>query len=584
MTYLPDHLKMYLHKNRSNEFYNVKEYLDFIMTFLDDEERWLTVAEISTKKITVEGVDLIIDNWMFSVLISGTNVDKLLENSEWDVNPTVDLGRPYVDWERNHYHPGLIEKDGLIFQYFTIFRNYPDTSRPVTFEFMQHFLLFHNYYTKKDNLVFYHNKDGTETKIAEIILEPSKDGQQNIILNVDRLKLLEYLAATKQVLGIYFQNRRYNKRENSHILQQYEEEKKSKSVHEKHFSSELIDYTNPKNQNDFWNELIGKRIIFPPPNPRDKFLEKNEYVSFIYKVNDEGEKLEYTCEKDKLSTRFVQKENLQGQIAPMVLTPIFFRMEVLDHYLDNPEKYTVTEREFSIEGSTSLSYDKVSDEYLIAYLGDLELLPYKEQLHWRKFNVVPQGDVPDEVINRDEFAKPPASLGLIEDFKQLLKKINHRFETIYGEFLFHPLTGEDEYIPKVLFIPTSDEPKKADQFFLNLAKMTLDALNRELLKRSNNNSKENRLIFQFGNFLKSEFGVPEGNLSQYVNWLFMVSSIRSTSSAHRKGKKFEKKLEKYGLANLNKIDLCKRVIQEANEGLNAIDTLVTKKCQGKVSR
>ncbi len=161
-----------------------------------------------------------------------------------------------------------------------------------------------------------------------------------------------------------------------------------------------------------------------------------------------------------------------------------------------------------------------------------------------------------------------------------MKEINKLFEENYGEPLFQPLSEGDKYLPKVLFIPTSNEQYKTNQFIINLEKLTVNALNSKLLLKSPLNSSESRQIYRLGNFLISQFNVSEIKRDQCVNWLFMIQTLRSTSSAHRKGEKFERILKKYELANLINIELCKKVLQDTNNGLKRIIALLKKSLQG----
>lgn len=572
----PDHVKQYLLKQDALKTEQLINHSDFFMELRNSSSNWVTIAEMSnTKKESREKKEILIDNWIFSVFISGKNRLDVLQNPYWDINPTEPYtARPLVEWESDYYYPGFKEENKKKYEFFSIFREFSDSSRPACFEFLQHFLLFHNCYKGITTDSYVHNIDGMEEEVAKIIRNIGIGDQQNIVLQVKYRKIIEYLAATDSILAIYFQNRRYDKIENSNYIKKYPEEKKKTIDPQKYITFEFRQHKNPSDPSDFWNEITGKKLILPPPDPKNIFLRKSQYAEFIYKVTEEGKNIEFTCDRDQLSNRFETKTLDDATIVPMGLTPIYFKMEVLDDYLQNPQMYWVGETGFSIEGSSGLSYDKYSDEYLVAYLCDIGLMPYKEQLHWKKYNVEPQGDVPEIMILRDEFIIPPKFAGSVDQFKRTLNKLNQSIKSKFKEVLFLPPKGADRYILQTLFIPTSNENIKSDNFIINIAKLTSDSISSSLVKQVTLNKSENRPVFRLGNFLIENFGIKIDEIGKYTDWLIIIQAIRSTSGAHRKGSNYDKTLVKWDLADLSNIELCKSLIDKSIKGLEHILSLL----------
>lgn len=99
------------------------------------------------------------------------------------------------------------------------------------------------------------------------------------------------------------------------------------------------------------------------------------------------------------TTNYFQTE---GNSLPFELSPAFFRPEVLSKYKTDREKYTVKDREVSCRAAWHLrGYDVNEAGQVHAYICDLRLLPYSEQLHWLSFNEEPQTGISERAMTND---------------------------------------------------------------------------------------------------------------------------------------------------------------------------------------
>lgn len=92
----------------------------------------------------------------------------------------------------------------------------------------------------------------------------------------------------------------------------------------------------------------------------------------------------------------------EGNDKPFELSPAFFRPEVLSKYKTDREKYIVKDREVSCRSAWHLrGYDVNEAGQIHAYICDLRLLPYSEQLHWQSFNVEPKIGISERAFVND---------------------------------------------------------------------------------------------------------------------------------------------------------------------------------------
>jgi hypothetical protein len=177
-------------------------------------------------------------------------------------------------------------------------------------------------------------------------------------------------------------------------------------------------------------------------------------------------------------------------------------------------------------------------DHVVVWLGDLKFLPYKEQTHWKAFNITRSDR---EIIYADytrniegNFADPEhPELYFKYKFKLFQKAWNEKF----GWYLFQPLSEEDAHYMKSLHVPTTNEQKEFEDQVFSITKILIDSLNSGKLSIGPTINKENPgKIDKLDAFLKSH-GL---NLPEMISFLRNLQSLRSTGVAHRKGDNYEK--------------------------------------------
>lgn len=134
--------------------------------------------------------------------------------------------------------------------------------------------------------------------------------------------------------------------------------------------------------------IIGHKIVEKHVSPLHIYeeLSPKKYETFkIYNRRDKNI-IDCSCDPKGLSNYFNMKDNK----LPHELSTVFFKLEVLSKYRNNPDKYTVTERSIFCKNAWSLKPYGINDDLLVhTFLVCLSWLPYKEQQYWKSYNVEP---------------------------------------------------------------------------------------------------------------------------------------------------------------------------------------------------
>lgn len=309
-----------------------------------------------------------------------------------------------------------------------------------------------------------------------------------------------------------------------------------------------------------YSVLMGKKILMPAPIEKCGYwpYEKEKtYEDFIIGIDEFGNEIRYSCNPDELANYFGANPG-----APHYLTPVFFRKEVLQKYLNKPELYEVRDGYLSCKSLWGIQIDNHHKQCVAAYLGDLGRdLPESEQGYWKSFNIVGEEKLSLVSFQRDFLAMPTESN--MEDHKfqyaysNLVKSWNERF----GWDLFLPLSEEDQYNLTQIHIPLGNSQPEFDQLVLSLVKVLIDSLNEKQLKLPEAMQADQKGIGKLENWMQANGAVE---YEEHIAFLRDLQELRSTGSGHRKGKSYNKIAAIFGLAEKSKMDVFEEILKKAN--------------------
>lgn len=319
-----------------------------------------------------------------------------------------------------------------------------------------------------------------------------------------------------------------------------------------------------------WESKAASRLegkVLMSYNPKD-FIDpynrpRESHKDFIYGVDEKGNILESTCQKDSLPNRFTYTGS-----GPYVMTPIFFRKSVLDKYYGHPEIYTVEDGYVSCKDAWLLkTVDNDHRDYVVVPLGYLSDLPDSEQNYWKSYNIKPPYGGQLSVTADTRWNGGKACNPQIPDllFKIEFVQFNERWQAKCGWPLFLPLTPADEHRWKTFHcLTTPNNAVDFDEQVLSLVKITIDSLNQEELKNHIDPVKQDVLDWLKGKNTELKdvkAGIDKFQLyclscditcDDLVQFLRNLQSLRSFDVAHRKSsdpKKREKFLEYFDYYN-----------------------------------
>ena len=292
-----------------------------------------------------------------------------------------------------------------------------------------------------------------------------------------------------------------------------------------------------------FSRMLGKKLVRCDRIEMSRiwpFEVEKVYLDFII-GGDVDRPKKYTCNPEVLSNYFGANKK-----APNYLTPVFFKKEVMQKYYSS-EEYLIGDGRLSRRGSWSLRFDNNAKDHVSVFLGDLgQDLPSKEQEYWKSFNIFADG----KKISRTNFER--SFMGNFSDpenpeheFKYFFSSFQAKWFDQHKWHLFLPLSVNDRHFFASIRSMLTNEQSEFDSQILALAKIVIDSLNKEELRKATGVSdpKVGSLTL-FENFLVK---LNIQNLEKHVSSLKSIQSIRSAGVAHRKGSEYEKVISKLKL-------------------------------------
>ena len=181
------------------------------------------------------------------------------------------------------------------------------------------------------------------------------------------------------------------------------------------------------------------------------------------------------------------------------------------------------------------------------FLGDLgQDLPSKEQEYWKSFNIFADG----KKISRTNFER--SFMGNFSDPENPEHEFKYFFNAFQVEWfdkhkwhLFLPLSVSDRHFFTSIRSLLTNEQSEFDSQILALAKIVIDSLNTEELRKATGISEPKTGSLNL--LEKLLFKLNTQNLDKHISSLKSIQSIRSAGVAHRKGSEYERVISRLKL-------------------------------------
>ena len=512
------------------------------------------------------------EHYIYCVLIPSAHIEKTLSVSTWDMEFSQCMPSGMISNKRgkevreylrygvdNGVEPLIIDRS-----FHRLRDNYQEIS--------EEFRLFHDlYHDKKTNQHIKIDENGNEEVVA--VVKPN-------YVQIRLKEIRQFLAIKEMYLAIQF----IFSESSTQSLEELgftagDEDKQDELMRWMQRYGDLDGINNCR----AFSRLVGKRIVKPLPKAKSGFwpfaeVSEEEYASFIIDVNENGDELVCTSNPDELKTP-ADPENIRGvdEDAPDYLTLVHFRKKVLDKYYYEPSKYTVEDSILRCGSLWCIYIDNHHDDVVCAWLGDLGRdLPYSEQEHWRQYNIPPTSGVSETFFTRQLSAQFTNSDRPEHIFKQRYHDLQKVSQIRLGWQWLLPLRTDDTHHLQSLRIPATDEQRDFDGLVLSLAKILIDSLNEESLKKLVPTGKQEEIKDKRGISLL-EVALDMNNLEgadAHIAFLRKLQNLRSSGSAHRKGKNYLKIATYFNVENQSLRHVFANILNSASDTLDYFIVLV----------
>lgn len=454
--------------------------------------------------------DLEVESGIYCCLVADNYLAQYMKDRDWGIHPSSE-GHPSVI---THFKDGgqvteyfRFSEEGLEpFIYPKWFSHVYDRYVDVSQEFVNYFKLYEKATTKQNRSYYFIDDLGDAIEVLHVTERQ---------VRIKQKFLAEYLAVRQMHLSLCF---------DFMVVTDAKGAGDGFVPKDEDFIGENFNYNHVirgvpgmshKNRQSW---IIGKTLLRFDPAKSKKFwfdLDDEAHEQFIIGYEDDGTEKLVRCD-DEFHKFF---------------TPVFFKKEVLDKYYGNPQKYEVDG--FHIKSSfISLKMDNNNDDYVVVFLNDLTLLPPKEQLHWKHYNIPKQlgmgisGSYYDTMV-MGKWSRDSDSVDV--RFKEKYRRFNKKWLEKYGWHFYKELSGGDVQHFTSLHLPSENNIRSFCEQMLILVKATIDSLNEEMLIKDLPKVENEKGIAKLQRYLDSK-NVP---IPDMITFLRNLQDLRSGMMAHR---------------------------------------------------
>lgn len=482
-------------------------------------------------------------------LIDKRQCEKAFIRPSWDI--TKGSGGPGFEGIAGQYdYKRVLLQDGL--EPLLYYREFYGV-RPNYVELAQEFILLNDLYYDQKKKSFWAMLENGEFE------EAVKYEENGLAVFIKLKYLLKYAAAKQMAVLLFFDIRaQFDGKLSDYQLKPFEYSHKSEDLFYEIHGDEI------EMQNCFFSILMGKRVLYPKPIESCgywPFEKEREYEEFIIGADEMGNEIKHTCNPDRLNNYFGSNPG-----APMYLTPVFFKKEVLQKYLSKPQLYEIRDGYLECQSLWRIAIDNHHKNCISAYLGDLGRdLPEGEQAYWKSFNILSDERLSRVSFQRDFLCMPAKSDMADHIFQQDYLLFSKKWKEQYDWDFFLPLSETDQYNFNQIHIPITDSQPEFDQLVLSLVKVLIDSLNEKELQNQLGESDSLKGISKLEKWLELQ---GKDDYSDHIKFLRDLQELRSTGTGHRKGKAYNKIAQKFGVGDSSLSDVFESILQTADGFLN----------------
>lgn len=266
------------------------------------------------------------------------------------------------------------------------------------------------------------------------------------------------------------------------------------------------------------------------------------------------------------------KTTWEGAGNDNFLTPVIFRREVLDYYLNDPRHYSVSNTEVSAGGVWGIPIAITERGNVQVWLGDLGRISDSAQRHWQSYNIADDDGVPQWRIDRDlnvQWVGPPATEPL-DRLYAAIERCNKAAVEYCGQPLYATVEGLSADRVRTLRVPLNASLPGFQDQVTTLAITAVEHLNSDFFAAAGSPSGQGSLA-KLASWLQGSTGAEPVDAKAMIGGLFAVQAIRSKAGgAHRGGEAGIEALERAGIDLDDLPGGFGRLVDKVTESLDAV--------------
>lgn len=529
----------------NGEIFSLKKQHDLI------SQRFISNGWITAYRGHHQGEE--VDSGIYCLLVKPEYLAQYTETRDWGIHWGSE-GHPSII---THYRGGTstteyfrFADEGMEpFVYPKWFNHVKERYVDVSQEFVNYFKLYEKATSKQQRNYYFIDDSGDAEEVIKV-----SEREVRIKLKF----MVEYLAVRKVHLSLCFDFMVVTDQEGSGGAFVAKDEN---FVNENNNYHHLMRLVPGLDKGNFQSWIHGKTILKYDPAKSLKFhfdVDEDSNESFIVGYNDDGSEKLVPCHSEE----------------HQFFTKVFFKKEVLDKYYANPQKYQVDGFHIS-SNFISLKMDNNHDDYVMVFLNDLRILPQKEQLHWKHYNISPEpgmglsGAYYDTMV-MGNWARESGSIDV--NFKQKYTRFNKKWFEKFGWHFYKEQTGSDRQHFDALHIPSENSVKSFCDQLLTLVKITIDSLNEEMMIKGLPKVENEKGIAKLNRFLDSH----DRQIPDMITFLRNLQDLRSGMIAHRlssSNKNVKRAIAYFGLGEENYRQVATDIFIKSLYTLNTLTTL-----------
>jgi hypothetical protein len=425
---------------------------------------WVTVAQSESFKDGSKGRS--------SYLIPLNTKEMQLERQHW----IDDLGDSYY-WDGKYFDGSSSTDEYGSAGFFCNVRNHHGY-RPRTVDFALPFLWFWNAYSTDEGWS-YLDEAGYEHQVIRFYLS-----ERNFRVEVRAFELRKFLFCTCNELLIHLDFFRFSSSSDCDSIRLVNRTTDWNFT----WMSELGQISEERTS---ISRLSGSYVVRSFSPQSSEFSEEridSEFPQFIIGRDPEsGALIHHVCDPSRLGSYFDEDTG-----AVHYLTPVYFKSEVLQKYIDDPRRYEITMDRLSCLSLWGVSFSRNTADLIEVYLGDLGRdLPQQEWSHWLQFNVAPSGEMNLDRFRRDFLNQWGSENDPIDLLRVARLQVNEAAIVKFGKPLWRDIDEDTQRDFERLRPPATENWRHMILPILTLTKVLIDALNEKLLNDFAENKAKN---------------------------------------------------------------------------------------------